>query len=91
MKYMQYLMPVMFMFFFNTFASGLTTYLCFSNILNISQTVITKQYLINHEKINIKLEANRQKPRKTGGWRDRFESAMKEQQRVQGEKTKKKS
>jgi len=88
MKWMQYLMPVMFLFFFNTFASGLTLYLCFSNILNIGQTVITKKFLIDHEKIKIALDANRNKPKKTGGWRDRFEQAMKEQQKLQAEKTK---
>ncbi len=89
MKYMQYGMPVMFMFFFNTFASGLTLYLCFSNILNIGQTVLTKQFLIDHDKIRAQLEANKNKPKKSGGWRDRFEAAMKEQQRVQEEKAKK--
>ncbi len=90
MKYMQYGMPVMFMFFFNSFASGLTLYLCFSNILNIGQTVVTKQYLINHDKIKLQLEANKNKPKKSGGWRDRFEAAMKEQQRVQEQRAKKK-
>ncbi|MBK9337062.1 MAG: membrane protein insertase YidC [Lewinellaceae bacterium] len=89
MKYMQYGMPVMFMFFFNSFAAGLTLYLCFSNILNIGQTVVTKQFLIDHEKITAQLEANKNRPKKTGGWRDRFEAAMREQQRVQEEKTKK--
>ena len=88
MKVMQYLMPVMFMFFFNNFASGLTLYLCFSNILNIGQTVVTKRFLINHEKIKTELEANRQKPKKTGGWREKLEQAMKEQQRVQEERSK---
>ncbi len=88
MKWMQFLMPVMFMFFFNTFASGLTLYLCFSNILNIAQTVLTKKYFIDHEKIKIALDANRNKPKKTGGWRDRFETAMKEQQKLQAEKGK---
>lgn len=88
MKYMQYTMPVFFMFFFNSFASGLTLYLCFSNILNIGQTVVTKQYLIDNEKIKEQLEANRNKPKKQGGWREKFEQAMKEQQRIQAEKLK---
>ena len=88
MKYMQYGMPVMFMFFFNSFASGLTLYLCFSNILNIGQTVVTKQFLIDNEKIKAELEANKNKPRKAGGIRERLEQAMKEQQRLQEEKTK---
>lgn len=89
MKYMQYGMPVIFMFFFNSFASGLTLYLCFSNILNIGQTVVTKQFLIDHEKIKAQLEANKNKPKKSGGWRERFEAAMKEQQRVQEERARK--
>jgi YidC/Oxa1 family membrane protein insertase len=88
MKYMQYAMPVMFMFFFNNFASGLTLYLCFSNILNIAQTVVTKRFLIDNEKIKTELEANRNKPKKAGGWRERLEQAMKEQQRLQEEKAK---
>jgi len=85
MKYMQYGMPFMFMFFFNTFASGLTCYLCFSNLLNVGQTVFTKKLLINNDKIRAQLEVNKNKPKKTGGFRDRLQQAMKEQQRVQEE------
>ena len=88
MKYMQYTMPVFFMFFFNNFASGLTLYLCFSNILNIGQTLVTKEYLIDKEKIKAKLEANKAKPKKTSGFRARLDQAMKEQQRIQEEKNK---
>lgn len=88
MKYMQYFMPLMFMFFFNSFASGLTLYLCFSNLLNIGQTVFTKKFLIDNDKIHAELEANRNKPKKEGGFRSRLEQAMKEQQRVQAEKEK---
>ncbi len=89
MKYMQYTMPVFFMFFFNNFASGLTLYLCFSNILNIGQTLVTKEFLIDKEKIKAQLEINRAKPKKTSGFRARLDQAMKEQQRVQEEKAKK--
>jgi len=38
MKYMQYAMPLMFLVFFNNYASGLTCYMFFSNLLNITQT-----------------------------------------------------
>ncbi|MDX2278485.1 MAG: membrane protein insertase YidC [Saprospiraceae bacterium] len=88
MKYMQYFMPLMFMFFFNSFASGLTLYLCFSNILNIGQTVVTKSFLINHDKIKAELEANRNKPKKTTGFRAKLENAMKEAQKQQDERNK---
>ncbi len=90
MKWMQYLMPVMFMFFFNSFASGLTLYLCFSNILNIAQTIVTKRYLIDNDKILAKLEENKNKGPKPGGFRERLEQAMKEQERMKQEKAKKK-
>jgi len=89
MKYMQYGMPVMFMFFFNSFAAGLTLYLCFSNILNIGQTVVTKQFLIDQEKIKAQLEANKNSPKKKGGFSERLQAAMREQQRVQEERAKK--
>ncbi len=92
MKYMQYGMPVMFLFFFNNFASGLTCYLLFSNLFNIAQTIITKNFIINQDKIKAELEAYRKKPKKKGGFQARLESAMKEQQRIQKEReaTKKK-
>jgi YidC/Oxa1 family membrane protein insertase len=86
MRYMQYIMPVMFLGFFNSYASGLTAYLFFSNLINIAQTLITKNYIIDKEKIKRELEAYRKKPKKKGGFQARLESALKEQQRIQAEK-----
>ncbi len=83
MKNMQYLMPVMFLFFFNNFAAGLTCYLLFSNIFNIAQTVITKNYLIDQDKIKAELSANKKKPKKKSGFRAKIEEAMKAQQAQQ--------
>ncbi|WP_236981021.1 membrane protein insertase YidC [Membranihabitans maritimus] len=90
MKIMQYAMPVMFFFFFNTYAAGLTAYLFFSNLTTIAQTVITKNVVINHDKINEELEAYKKKPKKTSKFRQRLEDAMKEQQKQQELKKKKK-
>ncbi|MEO1437529.1 MAG: membrane protein insertase YidC, partial [Bacteroidota bacterium] len=80
MKYIQYFMPVMFLFFFNNYAAGLTCYLLFSNLFNIGQTIITKQFIINHDKIAQELEENKKKPKKKGGFQERMEKAMKEAQ-----------
>jgi YidC/Oxa1 family membrane protein insertase len=82
MKWMQYLMPVFFLFFFNNFASGLTCYLVFSNILNVAQTIITKKWIIDDNKIKEQLEAYRKKPKKKGGFQTRLEEALKQQQAV---------
>jgi YidC/Oxa1 family membrane protein insertase len=87
MKYLQYIMPVMFLGFFNSFAAGLTCYLLFSNLFNITQTVVTKNYIINQDKIHEELEAYKKKPKKKkSGFQERLEAAMKEQQRVQAER-----
>src|SRR5690625_5917821 len=83
MKVMQYAMPVMFFFFFNNYASGLTAYLLFSNLMTISQTVITKNFVIDHEKIEREFQAYKKKPKKTSKFRERLNEAIKEQQRQQ--------
>lgn len=90
MMYMQYFMPIMFLFFFNNFASGLTVYLLFSSLFNIAQTLITKNVIIDHDKIREKLEEKRKKPKKKGGFQQRLEEAMKQQQQVQQRREKKK-
>jgi YidC/Oxa1 family membrane protein insertase len=85
MKYFQYIMPIMFLGFFNSFASGLTCYLLFSNVLNITQTVVTKNFIIDNDKIVEELEANKRKPKKKGGFQQRLEAALKDQQKKQEE------
>ena len=48
MKYVQYLMPLMFFVFFNNYASGLSLYYLTSNIISISQTLLIRR-TINDE------------------------------------------
>ena len=86
LKYMQYIMPVMFMGFFNGYASGLTAYLLFSNVINILQTIVTKYFVISEDRIKREMEAYRKKPKKQGGFTARLEAAMKEQQKIAAEK-----
>lgn len=90
MKWMQYIMPLTFLFLFNSVAAGLSYYMLVSNLLNIGQTVITRSYIIDHDKIKHELEEYRKKPKKEGGFRSRLENAMKEQQKQQQAKPKKK-
>jgi YidC/Oxa1 family membrane protein insertase len=90
MKYFQYVMPILFLGFFNSFASGLTAYLLFSNTFNIAQTIITKNFLIDHDKLKAKMDANKKKPKKKGGFSQRLQDALKEQQAQQAKDGKKK-
>jgi YidC/Oxa1 family membrane protein insertase len=88
MQYVQYLMPIMFVFFFNSVASGLTCYLFFSTILNIGQTIFTKEVLIDKKKIEKLLEENRKKPKKTTGFQARLQEAMKQQEELKKQQAK---
>jgi len=90
MKYVQYFMPLMFLGFFNTYASGLTCYMFFSNLFNIMQTVITKKFVFDNDKILAELNKEKAKPKKPkSGFQARIEQAMKQQQAMQAEKEKK--
>ncbi|MFN6070893.1 MAG: membrane protein insertase YidC [Bacteroidota bacterium] len=82
MKWMQYVMPIMFLGFFNSYASGLTAYLLFSNVLNIGQTMATKAFLIDEAKILSQMEDHKKKPKKTGGFQDRLQKVLEEQRKI---------
>lgn len=83
MKYIQYLMPVTFLVFFNGYASGLTCYMFFSNLFNIGQTLVTKKFVFDEDEIREKLLAEKAKPKKKGGFQARLEEAMRKQQEIQ--------
>jgi YidC/Oxa1 family membrane protein insertase len=86
MKYMQYLMPVMFLAFFNNYASGLTCYMFFSNMINVIQTILTKTFVFDDDKIKAELDLQRAKPKKKSGFSTRLEEALKQQQQAQAKK-----
>jgi len=91
MKYMQYIMPLFFLGFFNSYASGLTAYLLFSNLTNIFQTLVTKNYIIDQDKIKREMDEYRKKPKKKSNFRKRLENAMEEQRKIQEQQQKKKN
>ena len=55
---MMYLMPIMFMFIFNSYASGLSYYYFVSTLLTIVQTFIIRS-TIDEEKLLAQLHAKR--------------------------------
>ena len=79
MQAMMYLMPLMFLVFFNQYASGLTYYYFISTLITIMQTIFFR-YTINEEKLLAKLEANKRKPMKRSGFMKRLEEMQKMQE-----------
>lgn len=89
MKTMMYLMPVMFLVFFNNYASGLSYYYFISTLITILQTVLIRRF-VDEEAILAKLNANQKKPKKKSGFQARIEEMARQQQKAQTQQRKKK-
>jgi YidC/Oxa1 family membrane protein insertase len=82
MKAVMYLMPLMFLVFFNQYASGLTYYYFISMLISILQTLYFR-LTIDEDKLLAKLEENKKKPMKKSGFMKRLEEAQRQQQQTQ--------
>jgi YidC/Oxa1 family membrane protein insertase len=78
MKFYSYLMPLIFFFVLNSFASGLTWYYLVSNLVTLGQQALTRSF-VNDDKIRAQLEANKvkNKDKKPSGFQARLAEAMK--------------
>ena len=76
MKFMIYLMPIMMLFFFNNYASGLSLYYLISNLITIGIMLVIKNYIIDEEKIFIQIEENKKKPKKQSRFQRKMEEIM---------------
>ena len=83
MKFIMYLMPLMMLFFFNNYASGLSLYYFVSNILTIVLMLVIKNFVVSEEKIFAQIEENKKKPKKKGGFQARLQKAMEEAEKQQ--------
>lgn len=82
MKWMMYLMPVVFMFMFNSYASGLSYYYFISTLISIGQTYAIRA-TVDEKKMLAQLHAKRNsnKPAKKSGFMERLEKMQKEQEK----------
>jgi YidC/Oxa1 family membrane protein insertase len=77
MKTMMYLMPVMFLFWFNDYSSGLSYYYLLANLLTFAQIYLIKA-TIDEKKLHQQIEANKKKPVKKSGFQKRLEEMAKQ-------------
>ena len=89
MKFMIYLMPIMMLFFFNNYASGLSLYYLISNLITIGIMLVIKNYIIDEEKIFLQIEENKKKPKKQSRFQRKMQEMMEqaEQQRRSGRRS----
>ena len=76
MKMMMYLMPIMFLGWFNNYAAGLSYYYLLANLITFGQMFLIKR-TINEEKLLKQIQMNKKKPVKKSGFQKRLEEAAK--------------
>ena len=74
MKFLIYLSPVMMLFFFNNYASGLSLYYFVSNLLTILIMLAIKHWILDEKKIHAQIQENKMKPKKES----KFQAKMRE-------------
>ena len=87
MKYMMYLMPIMFFAIFNNYSSGLSYYYMLVNIITFIQMFIFRK-MIDENKVRATIEENKKKPQKKSGFMKRLEEMQKQQAKLQQQQKK---
>ena len=82
MKYVMYLMPLMFLVFFNEYSSGLSYYYFISTLFTIFQTYLFRAF-VNEKKLLLQLNENKKKPLKKSKFADKLEKMQKQQLEMQ--------
>jgi len=79
MKYISYLMPILFLGFFNNYASGLTYYYFLGNMITFGQNVLIRRFFVDEVKLHKQIEENKKKPVviKKSGFQQRLEDMAK--------------
>lgn len=74
MKFIMYLMPLMMLFFFNNYASGLSLYYFVSNLITIGIMLVIKNFILDNDRIHAQIQENKKKPKKE----NKFQRKMRE-------------
>ncbi len=86
MKWMMYLMPIMFLGFMNTYSAGLSWYYFLANMITFGQTWAMQKFAINHDALHLKIQENKKKPVTVSKFQQRLEQMTKERQQVSQKK-----
>ena len=84
MKFIMYLSPLLMLFFFNNYASGLSLYYFVSNLITIFIMLAIKKFILDEEKIHAQIQENKKKPKKE----NKFQRKMREMMEQAEEKKK---
>lgn len=77
MKWLSYIMPVIFMFVLNSYAAGLNYYYFLSNLATITQQLVIRRF-VDDKAIHEELQENKKKPVKKSKFQERLEEMAKQ-------------
>jgi YidC/Oxa1 family membrane protein insertase len=77
MKWLSYLMPVIFMFVLNSYAAGLNYYYFLSNIATVGQQLIIRLF-VDDKAIHAQLQENKKKPQKVSKFQEKLSEMAKQ-------------
>ena len=91
MKYMNYIMPVVFLFILNDYPAGLNYYYFLSTLISVV-TMAWMRYKTDDAKLLAQLEANKKDPKemRKSGFQARLEAMQKQQEEMQRQRANKK-
>jgi YidC/Oxa1 family membrane protein insertase len=89
MKIMLYVSPIMMLFFFNNYASGLSLYYFVSNTITIGIMLVIKNYIVDNDKIHAKIQENKAKPKTEGKFQRKMREMMEQAEAQKALKDKK--
>lgn len=84
MKWMMYLMPLMFLVFFNNYAAGLSYYYFLSMLITIIETY-TCRLFVKEDKVRAMMAEKAKQPKKKGWWAQKLEEAQRQQKAMMEE------
>ncbi len=79
MKTMMYIMPIMFLGFFNNYSAGLSYYYMLANLFTFAQMFLIRRF-VNEDKLHARIQANKSKTVKKSSFQKRLEEMTKQQQ-----------
>ena len=81
MKYMIYLMPIMFLPFLNTFSAGLSYYYTLANVISFIQMFVIRRF-VDEKKLHAQIEENKRRPAKApSGFQQKLQKRLEEAQK----------
>jgi YidC/Oxa1 family membrane protein insertase len=87
MKWMMYLMPIMFFFVLNDYPSGLNYYYFLSTLISVVTMIVLRKFT-NEKKLLAELETHKAKPKKQSGFMARLAAMQEQQKQIQENKKK---